>query len=440
MNLSLFLARKVAKGGVRSISRTIIMIAMVAVAISMATMIVSGALISGFKTGISEKIFGFWGHIHITDDSASFGILDSYQYPISNNQDFYPSLDTTGQITVAPPGASLGVAEGPPVTTRGGIRHIQQFIILPGVVSVYAPGERLPTQEALVLKGIDTDYDWSQFKQYLQAGEPLLIRSDTVSRGVVISSVTAQRLQLGLGDRMDFAYIDARGNQRPRAFTVTGIYKTGLEEFDRQFALVDIRQPRRLLQWAGDQIGGFEVFIDDLEDLDLLNDYIHYDVLPQDLYAETIRKKVSGLFNWLEIQNSNFDLILLLMSIVAIINMTTALLILILERTNMIGTLKALGQNNWGIRKIFLYYAGFIVIGGLLMGNSLGLLLCWLQKRFEFIALDEENYYLAVAPIRIEWSTVLLLNLGTFLVTLGFLIVPSYLVTRIDPVKALRFK
>lgn len=440
MNLPLFLARKVANGGVRSISGTIITIAMVAVAISMATMVVSGALISGFKSEISTKIFGFWGHIHITDDAGSFGMLDSYQYPISNRQDFYPGLDTLGRVTMDPPGASLGVATEESQTTNGGIKHIQQFIILPGVVSVYQDGERLPTQEALVLKGIAEDYNWADFGQYLQEGEMLKVTPDSTSRGIVISSVTAKRLQLELGERVDFAYIDGRGNQRPRSFKVTGIYKTGLEEFDRQFALVDIKQPRRLLNWTPDQIGGFEVVLDDLDDLDLFTEYIHYVILPQDLYAETIRQKLSGLFTWLDIQNSNFALILALMTIVAVINMMTALLILILERTNMIGTLKALGQSNWGIRQIFLYYAGFIVIGGLLLGNSIGLLLCWLQKTYGLITLDEENYYLAVAPIKIDWGTVISLNVGTFVVTLIFLVIPSYLVTRIDPVKALRFK
>lgn len=440
MNLPLFLARKVAKGGVRSISRTIITIALVAVAVSMATMVVSGALISGFKIEVSEKIFGFWGHIHITDDSASFAILDSYQHPISNRQDFYPSLDSLGSITLDPPGSALGVATGEPQTTKGGVRHIQQFIILPGVVSVYQEGERLPTQEAIVLKGIDSDFNWDDFGQYIRAGEPLRITSDSTSKGIVVSQVTADRLELELGDRVNFNYIDAAGTQRPRSFFVSGVYKTGLEEFDRRFAIVDIKQPRRLLNWQPDQIGGFDVTLDDLDDLEVMNEYIHYSILPQDLYAETIRQKYSGLFNWLEIQNSNFALILILMTIVAIINMMTALLILILERTNMIGTLKALGQSNWSIRSIFLYYAGFIVIGGLILGNGIGLFLCWLQKTTGFITLDEENYYLAVAPINVEWGSILLLNIGTFLVTLVFLIVPSVLVTRIDPVKALRFK
>lgn len=436
MNLPLFLARRVARGGVRSISRTIITIAMIAVAVSMATMVVSGALVTGFQKEISTKIFGFWGHIHITDYNGSYGLLSSFQHPISNKQTFYPHLDTLGKTLTPPPPPE----NGDWVETKAGIRHIQQFIILPGVVSVYEPGERLPTQEALVLKGIDTDFNQEDFKQFLKAGEALKISPDSTSRGMIISQVTADRLKLDLGDRVDFSYIDARGNVRPRSFNVQGIYKTGLEEFDQKFALVDIKQPRRLLNWAPDQIGGFDITLDEIEDMELFTNYLQFVELDNNYYAESIRQKLSGLFSWLDIQNSNFALILVLMTIVAIINMMTALLILILERTNMVGTLKALGQSNWSIRTIFLYYAGFIIIGGLVLGNGIGLVLCWLQKRFGFITLDEENYYLAVAPIRVEWGDVLMLNLGTFLVTLAFLVVPSMLVTRIDPVKALRFK
>ena len=437
MNLPLFLARRVARGGVRSISRTIITIALVAVAVSMATMVVSGALVNGFQQEISTKIFGFWGHIHITDYSGSYGLLSSFQHPISKQQEFYPHLDTLG-VTMTPPPPDQ---TGPWVPTNAGIAHIQQFIILPGVVSVYEPGERLPTQEAMVLKGIDTDFDQEGFRQFLRAGEPLIIDPDTMSRNIIISQVTSDRLKLELGERLSFSYIDARGNARPRSFVVSGIYKTGLEEFDQQFALVDIRQPRRLLNWRADEIGGFDVTLEDINDMEKFTNYLQFGgVTDNTLYAENIREKLSGLFSWLDIQNSNFALILALMTIVAIINMVTALLILILERTNMVGTLKALGQSNWSIRSIFLYYAAFIVIGGLILGNGIGLGLCWLQKRYGFITLDEENYYLAVAPIGVEWSNVLYLNVGTFLVTVAFLIIPSMLVTRIDPVKALRFK
>ncbi len=440
MNLPLYLARGVARSGSQSVSRTIIGIAVAAVAISMATMVIASALISGFKSEISEKIFGFWGHVHITADAASYGIFDTSNYPISSDQDFYPGLNDLGRVTVQNFGTGLGSNQSEPQTSVGGVRHIQQFIVLPGIVSVYPEGERLPTQEAMVLKGIAEDYDWPTFKKYLVAGEPLRVTADSLNRGIVISSITADRLQVDLGDRMDFAFIGESGEQRPRAFRVTGIYKTGLEEFDRRFALVDIRHPRALLGWRADQIGGFEVVLDHIGDMDIFNDHIHYNVLPQDLYADSIRNKMNQLFGWLDIQDNTWAIVLTLMIFVAIINMMTALLILILERTNMIGTLKALGQNSWSIRQIFLYYAGFIIVGGLLLGNAAGLFLCWLQDRFGLVHLDEESYYLSVAPIKIDWPTIVGLNLGTFLVVMIFLIVPSYLVTKIDPVRAIRFK
>ena len=440
MNLPLFLARGVAAGGGPSISRTILAIAVVAVAISMATMVLASALVTGFKAEISDKAFGFWGHIHITEAAASYGVLDSYNYPISNQQDFYPALDTLGPITYDEFGSALVPDAATARTTRGGVRHIQQFIVVPGIVTVYKPEERLPTAiEGMILKGIAEDFDWDNFGKYLVAGEALRISPDSVSRGIVISRQEADRLQVGLGDRLDFGYPNSDREERTRAFTVTGIFKTGMEEYDRQFALVDIRVPRRLLNWEPNQVGGFEVFIDDIDDLEAFANYIHY-AIPQDLYAESIRRKLSELFQWLDIQDYNWAIILTLMVTVAIINMMTALLILILERTNMIGTLKALGQSNWSIRQIFLYYAGFIVVIGLLLGNGIGLGLAWLQSTFGIVKLDEANYYLDVAPIQVDWFTVVWLNLGTLAVTLLFLVVPSYLVTRIDPVRAIRFQ
>ncbi|MCP9236427.1 ABC transporter permease [Lewinella sp. JB7] len=440
MNLPLYLARGVAKGGGRSISRTIIGIAVAAVAISMATMVLASALISGFKTEISVKIFGFWGHIHITEERAANDIMLTSDYPISTQQDFYPDLENTGPITYREFHDPFGGNQVEEKTTRGGIRHLQQFILLPGIVSVFHEGERLADTEPLVLKGIAEDFAWSDFDQYLIEGERLEVTPDSTSRTILISNSTARRLKIGIGDRVDFVYFSGLREEKTRAFTVGGVYKTGLEEYDSKFAIVDIKQLRRLLNWRDDEVGGFEVVLDDIDDLDAFSNYIHYDVLPQDLYADSIRNKLRELFNWLDIQDYNGIIILILVVLVAVINMMTALLILILERTNMIGTLKALGQDNWNIRKIFLYYAGFIVIVGLLLGNLIGLGLAWLQKTFGIVELDEESYYLAVAPIRLEWLTILGLNVGTFVVILLFLILPSYLVTKIDPVKAIRFK
>ncbi len=243
---------------------------------------------------------------------------------------------------------------------------------------------------------------------------------------------------MSVGDKFDIHFVE-RGQQIKRRFTVSGIYKTGLDEYDRKFALVDIRQIQSLLNWTPEQVSGFEVFVDNLDDLSAISEYIYYEQLPTNLYAETIREKIPEIFEWLDLQNINEAVILSLMIIVAIINMITALLILILERTNMIGILKALGTSNWRIRSVFLYYAAYIVLTGLLFGNLLGLGFCWLQDTFEFIRLDEANYYLSVAPIAINWWWVLALNAGTLGITLVFLILPSYLVSRVDPVKAIRF-
>ncbi len=440
MNLPLFLARGVAKGGGQSISRTIIGIAVVAVAISVATMVLASALISGFKTEISMKIFGFWGHVHITEERAAHDIMMTTEFPVSTQQDFYPSLEETGPITYRDFEDPFGSNSSEERTTAGGIRHIQQFILLPGIISVFQEGERLADTEPLILKGIAEDFAWEDFSPYILEGEALRVTPDSTSRGILISNSTARRLKLGVGDRVDFVYFSGLREEKNRAFTVQGIYKTGLEEYDSKFALVDIKQLRRLLNWREDEVGGFEVVLDDLDDLDAFSNYIHYDVLPQDLYADSIRNKLRELFNWLDIQDYNGVIILILVVLVAVINMMTALLILILERTNMIGTLKALGQDNWSIRKIFLYYAGFIVVVGLLLGNLIGVGLAYLQKTFGIVKLDEESYYLAVAPIKLEWLTILGLNVGTFLIILMFLILPSYLVTKIDPVRAIRFK
>ena len=296
MNLPLFLARGVAKGGGQSISRTIIGIAVVAVAISMATMVLASALISGFKTEISVKIFGFWGHVHITEERAANDIMLTTEFPISTSQDFYPSLEDTGPITYRDFEDPFGNNSTEERTTEGGIRHIQQFILLPGIVSVFQEGERLADTEPLILKGIAEDFAWDDFNQYLIEGEQLQVTPDSTSRNILISNSTARRLKIGVGDRVDFVYFSGLREEKNRAFTVSGIYKTGLEEYDSKFALVDIKQLRRLLNWRDDEVGGFEVVLDDIDDLDAFSNYIHYDVLPQDLYADSIRNKLRELF------------------------------------------------------------------------------------------------------------------------------------------------
>ncbi len=430
MNFEYFVAKRVSLSSQQSFSRLIIRIAVVAVALSVAVMITTNALITGFKKEISTKIFGFWGHIHITDTDISTSLLEAF--PIKAKQPFYPYLDTVKQIEYYETKSFLGYEWEQLSETKGGIRHIQVFAVKPGIIKAKSQ------IEGILLKGVGKDFDWSFMEQYLVKGQKLNLPDTAMSSDILISQQTANRLRIDIGDSFIVHFVQG-GEQLKRRFTVSGIFKTGLEEYDKVFALVDIRQLQRLLGWQPDEVSGFEVFLDDINDLDIITEYIYYNKLPNNLYAETIREKLREIFEWLELQNINEVVILGLMIVVAIINMITALLILILERTNMIGTLKALGSTNWGIRRIFLYYAAYIILVGLFWGNLIGIGLCVLQDQFGLIRLSEENYYLSVAPVELQFWNILLINIGTLFVTLLFLIFPSYLVTRISPVKAIRF-
>ena len=433
MNLERFIAKRVAASNKQSFSGLIIKIAIAAVALSLATMIISSAVMTGFKNQIGEKIFGFWGHIHIT--STMINRTTGEAVPISNHQSFYPSLDTVGSVSYRGNMNILGFELPFEVEkrTKGGISHIQTFTLIPGIIKTKEEFE------GIFLKGIGDDFEWSFFEKYLIEGEPFKAGDPDSERGIILSQQTADRLVLNVGDQFLFNYVKDKEPLR-RRFKVHGIYKTGLEEYDRKFALVNNHEVQELLGWKEDQVSGFEVFIDDLSDLEILTDYIYLEGIPGDLYAESIRSKYPNIFEWLALQDINEIVIIALMIIVGLINMITALMILILERTNMIGLLKALGQTNWGIRKTFLYHAGYIILMGLFWGNLVGVGFCILQEQTGIIQLSEENYYLSTAPIELKLWSVLLLNAGAMAIIMLFLIIPSWLVTRISPVKAIRFK
>lgn len=432
MNFPFFIARHIASSGQQSFSRFIIRIAIVAIAISVSVMIISTALITGFKKEVGNKIFGFWGHIHITHVNVNQSLLETL--PVKRDQPFYPHLDTVGRTQYLEYSNWFGQEVATPRMTKGGIRHIQTFALKVGIVKSKSE------LEAIILKGVDQDYDWTFLQEYMQEGEFIQFSDSTMSRDIMISRQTANRLNVTLGDRFEVYFLTPSGAQLQRRFTVVGIYKTGLEEYDRVFALVDIRQVQRLLQWKEDEVSGFEVVLEDLDDIEAMDVHIYNNILPANLTSESIRRKFREIFEWLDLQDVNEVVILGLMIIVAIINMMTALLILILDRTNMIGTLKAMGSSNWMIQQVFLYYAAYIIVIGLFWGNLIGIGLSVLQDKFGFIQLSEENYYLSVAPIELEFWPIFLLNLGTLLVTVFFLVLPSYLVTSISPVKAIRFK
>ncbi|MGA1582857.1 MAG: ABC transporter permease [Saprospiraceae bacterium] len=427
MNVSLYIAGRMAARKSGRFSGLIIRIAVAAIAISVAVMILATALIGGFKQEIRQKIFGFWGHIHVMHTSSSH-LLD--QRPLSLNQPFYPSLDTVRGLSAAGPAR---IEPLPGDLARGGISHIQAFAMKPAILKAN------DLLEGLIIKGIGPDFDWKYLEAAMEEGSVLQMGDTVPGRNLLISRTTADRMLLEVGDAVILNFV-LEGRQLQRRFEVGGIYKTGLEDYDKRFALADIRVIQQLLGWDEDEVGGFEVFLDDLDDLDIYREYLLREVLPVELYAETIRDKDPAIFDWLDLQDINEAVILILMVIVSIINMITALLILILERTTMIGVLKALGASDWTVRKVFLYNAAVIISTGLLIGNILGFSLGALQDHFRVIRLSEADYYLSYAPICWDWPMLAALNAGTLLITLLALLIPSYLVSSVNPVRAIRFR
>lgn len=406
MNFPLFITRRIALSSSGSFSRFIIRLAIVAVALSIAVMIITTAVVNGFQQEISRKTFAFWGHIHVT--ALDLNPSQGDTHPISLQQNFYPSLEQ-----------------------EEGYAHIQMFARKAGIAKTDTD------IEGLMLKGVGKDFDWKNFQDFLLEGQSLGLSDSTASNDIIISKSTANRLRLKVGDKLTIYFVEKP--PRVRRFTICGIYNTGLAEYDQQYAMIDIRQIQRLNEWSNTDIGGFEIFIDDVDRLDELTNKLYYSI-PNKLSAQSMKEINPNLFQWLDLQNTNEQVILVLMIIMAIINMVTTLLILILERTNMIGILKALGGTNFDIQTIFIFNALYIVLLGVLLGNVLGLGVCLLQKHFQIITLEPESYYLSVAPIAVNWVALALINVGTLIICFAALVLPSFLVARISPIKAIQFK
>jgi lipoprotein-releasing system permease protein len=437
MNFPFFIASRVAASGQKSFARLIIRIATAAVALSIAVMIIANALIKGFKSEISDKMFSFWGHIHITSAQQT----TTYEpIPIAANQSFLPQLKAMKAL----PDSFLkterfldetagSYTEGVSKPSFGGIKHVQAYATKAGIIKTK------DNFEGIILKGVGTDFNWSFINQYIVEGRKLSPCSADSCNEILISKSTADRLKLKLNGKFIVHFVQNNA-QEQRLFQIVGIYKTGLEEYDKKFALVDIQPIQKLLGWSSNQIAGYEVFVDDIRDLNRMNNFIYNELISNQFSAQTIRQEQPSIFEWLDLQDVNEKVILGLMLLVGIINMVTALLILILERTNMIGTLKSLGSSNWSIQRIFLYYGAIIICIGLLIGNVVGIGLAFLEQKFKFIKLSEADYYLSYAPIKFDLMTILSLNLGTLIITTLFLLLPTLLVLSISPVKAIQFK
>ncbi len=427
MSLTQFISRRLRSTEGDSFTRTIIYFAIGTIALCVTVILLAHALILGFKTEIKAKVFGFWGHIQIT----SFNLNNTFESPpILEDQTFYPALDSVGQITFEEEFESGKVVKS---ISHGGIRHIQAYALKPGILT------RKDNLEGIILKGVGTDFDWAFLKEYLVEGQPIQLGDSLPSRDIWVSATTASRLRLKLEDDLIVYFIQAN-RQVERKFQVKGIYKTGLEEYDKKFALVDIRQIRAVNDWPENAVTGFEVFVDDLRDLDPFTAHIYYEWLPDDLYIESIRQKFPAIFDWVDLQDINEQVLIILMLIVAMINLITVLLILILERFTMIGILKALGAHDQMIRSIFIRMTLRILLWGMGIGNVVALIIGSVQAKYGWMKLDEAEYYLSVVPIR--WDPLFFLMLNALFLFVAFLtlLIPSMYIKHIQPVKAIRFK
>ena len=407
MNTSLFIAKRLftAKENNNNYTRPIIRIAILAIALSMTVMLLSIAIVTGFKQQIRDKVIGFGSHIQIT----AYTDNQSYETePISILQDFYPDI-----------------------TNDEGIKHIQVYATKAGIVKT--KDEIL----GVVLKGISDDYDWKFFKENLVSGDIFNIDDSLISEQILISESISKTLRLNVDD--NFVIYFVQNPPMVRKFTISGIYSTELEEFDKLYILGDIKHIQKLNNWDKTEIGGFEITINNFEDLDKQTEII-YKKIGYDLFAQNIKEKNPQIFDWLNLQNLNVNVIIILMLIVGGINMITALLILILEQTKLIGILKALGATNWSVRKVFLYNALYLIGKGLFWGNLIGLGIAFLQKYFKLLSLDESTYYMSKVPINLDFFSIISLNFGTLVVCYLILIIPSIIITKITPIKAIKFE
>ncbi len=408
MNFELFIAKGILSKDKSNFSRPIVRISVISVALGIAVMILSVAVTTGFKAAISNKVIGFGSDIQITNYDLN---KSAETAPISKNQPFYPSLESTE-----------------------GIRHIQVFATKSGLIKT---DDQI---QGVVFKGIGSDFDWSFFNDKIIEGKAIAIDTALKNDSILISKKLGSLLKLRLGDDVRMYFVNEDEMQpRGRKFIIGGIYETGLEEFDDTYIIGDLQHIQRLNNWTSDQVSGFEVFISDFGNIQQMTEKV-LDEVGYDLNATSIRDLYPQIFEWLDLQDINVIIILILMVAVAIINMISTLLILIIEKTNMIGILKSLGAQNLSIRKVFLYHAAFIIGRGLLWGNIFGLGLALIQYKFHLFKLPQESYYVPYVPINLDILTVLLLNAGTLLVCVVFLLVPSFVITKISPIKAIRYE
>jgi len=413
VNLEYFIAKRIHfQQGKKNVSRPAVRIATIGIALGLAVMIIAIAVVIGFKQEIRNKTIGFGGHIQITN----FDNNNTYEMnPIKADKSLIKKI-----------------------SSLDGVKHVQRFATKPGIIKTESEFQ------GIVIKGIDTGFDWNFFKSNLVEGKIINVSGATPSNEVVISKYLTNLLGLKLGDSFYTYFIQDR--VRARKFKIVGIYSTNFIEYDKLILLADMRQVQALNDWSPDSFSGLEVLITDFNKIDELGDAV-YNVTANRFNKEgsaystqTIKQLNPQIFSWLDLLDMNVWVILILMLAVAGFNMISGLLILILERTSMIGILKSMGATDWSVRKIFLYHSFFLIGKGMLWGNLIGLSLCAVQYFTGVVPLDAEAYYVATVPITFNWLYIFLLNAGTFIASLIMMIGPSYLITKINPATIIRYE
>ena len=411
MKLEYFIAQRLikAKSNKSNVSGPIIKIAITAIVISMIMMIVSVATGIGLQEKIREKIGAFHGHIIVSN--------------FDNNN---------SEVSITPITASADLVDY--IAALNGIKHVQAVATAGGII-------RTETAfEGIILKGVDENFYWNQLQEYLVDGQ-FPDFSGPLSNEIAISEFLAKRLNLKVGDAFNTFFIRDEAEKLPfsRRFKIAAIFNSGLADYDSNFIIGDLRHVQRFYKWQENQVGNLEIFATDFTTIDALGDTIYAEI-PSTFNSYTIKQKFPNIFEWLELLDFNIIGIIFFMILISAINMIVALLVLILERTQMIGILKALGATNWTIRKIFLYNAAYLILLGLAIGNVIGIGIVYIQKYTKVITLNPESYYVKYAPVHIDWLQILALNVGTIFICLFILLVPSYLITKIAPSKAIRFQ